>query len=179
MNNCQNQIKNAGRKKLRNIIGQIGDGKDSLSGIIDIAIMQSLGSGSDIKDCTRNYGMVIVDECHHVSAVSFENILKNINAKYVYGLTATPARRDGHHPIIFMHCGAIRYRDDAKKQAEKRPFEHFVIPRFTSFRVPIGREETDMNIADIYTGFQSVNSGTKISLVILSTAMKAVVIVLS
>ena len=95
--------------------------------------------------------MVIVDECHHVSAVSFENILKNINAKYVYGLTATPARRDGHHPIIFMHCGAIRYRDDAKKQAEKRPFEHFVIPRFTSFRVPIGREETDMNIADIYT----------------------------
>jgi len=65
----------------------------------------------------KDYGMVIVDECHHVSAFSFELILKNITAKYVYGLTATPTRKDGHHPIITMQCGPIRFRDDAKKQA--------------------------------------------------------------
>ncbi|MEW9124724.1 MAG: DEAD/DEAH box helicase family protein, partial [Thermotaleaceae bacterium] len=70
------------------------------------------------------------DECHHVSAFSFEKVLKNANAKYVYGLTATPTRKDGHHPIIFMQCGPIRYRDDAKKQALMRPFEHYIIPRF-------------------------------------------------
>ncbi len=78
--------------------------------------------------------MVIVDECHHISAVNFEKVLKSANAKYVYGLTATPTRQDGHHPIIFMQCGPIRYKVDAKEQAEKRPFEHYLIPRFTSFR---------------------------------------------
>jgi len=70
---------------------------------------------------------------HHVPAFTFEQILKRIHAKYIYGLTATPARRDGHHPIIFMHCGPVRYRTDARKEAEKRPFEHYVIPRFTGF----------------------------------------------
>jgi len=79
--------------------------------------------------------MVIVDECHHVSAFSFEKILKEVTAKYVYGMTATPSRADGHQPIIFMQCGPIRYRVDAKAQAVKRDFEHFVIPEFTQFRV--------------------------------------------
>lgn len=139
-----------GRKRNRSIIGQLGAGKDSLSGIVDIAVIQSLNSKGEIKECVRNYGMVIVDECHHVSAFSFEQILKNVNAKYVYGLTATPTRKDGHHPIIFMHCGPIRYRDDAKRQAEKRPFEHYVIPRFTAFRVPIGIDEKEWSIQDIY-----------------------------
>ena len=55
------------------------------------------------------YGQIIVDECHHLSAFSFEAILKQANAKYVVGLTATPIRRDGHQPIIFMQCGPIRY----------------------------------------------------------------------
>ena len=126
--------KKRGRKKAKSIIGQLGAGKDSLSGIIDIAVMQSLNRMGEVKECVKNYGMVIVDECHHVSAFSFEKILKSTNAKYVYGLTATPTRKDGHHPIIFMQCGPIRYRDDAKKQAEKRPFEHYIIPRFTSFK---------------------------------------------
>jgi len=100
----------------------------------------------------KDYGMVIVDECHHVSAFSFELILKNVNAKYVYGLTATPTRKDGHHPIIFMQCGPIRYRDDAKKQAEKRPFDHFIIPRFTSFNPPVDKEERDVSIHELYAG---------------------------
>jgi superfamily II DNA or RNA helicase len=95
--------------------------------------------------------MIIVDECHHVSAFSFEKILKSTNAKYIYGLTATPTRKDGHHPIIFMQCGPILYRDDAKKQAERRPFEHYVIPRFTSLRVPLDKDEKEVSIQDLYT----------------------------
>ena len=125
-----------GRKKQQRLIGQIGAGKHNPSGIIDIAIMQSLNSGGQVKDLVKNYGMVIVDECHHVPAFSFEQILKTVCARYVYGLTATPARQDGHHAIIFMHCGPVRYRVDAKAQAEKRPFTHYIIPRFTGFRVP-------------------------------------------
>ncbi|MEW6173691.1 MAG: DEAD/DEAH box helicase family protein [Bacillota bacterium] len=143
--------KKRGRKKNRSLIGQIGAGKDDLSGIIDVAVMQSLNSGGEVKEYVKNYGMVIVDECHHIPAFSFEQILKNSNPKYVYGLTATPTRKDGHHPIIFMHCGPIRYRVDAKKQAEKRPFEHYVIPRFTGFRVPIDKEEKELTIQEIYT----------------------------
>lgn len=142
--------KNKGRKKTKSIIGQLGAGKDNLSGVIDIAVMQSLNRMGEVKDCIKNYGMIIVDECHHVSAFSFEKVLKSANAKYVYGLTATPTRKDGHHPIIFMQCGPIRYRDDAKKQAEKRPFEHYIIPRFTSLRVPLDKDERDVSINDLY-----------------------------
>jgi hypothetical protein len=104
-----------------------------------------------VKECVKDYGMVVVDECHHVSAFSFEEVLKCANSKYVYGMTATPARKDGHHPIIFMQCGAIRYRDDAKKQAEKRPFEHYIIPRFTSFKGPLDKSENDVTIQDYYS----------------------------
>ena len=78
--------------------------------------------------------MVIVDECHHVSSVSFEQVLKQVNARYVYGLTATPIRKDGHQPIIFMQCGKIRYTADAKSQMNRQSFVRTIIPRFTSFR---------------------------------------------
>jgi len=140
-----------GRKKVQSLIGQIGAGKDNPSGIIDIAIMQSLSSSGDVKDCVRNYGMVIVDECHHVPAFSFEQILKAVHAKYVYGLTATPSRQDGHHPIIFMHCGPVRYKVDAQTQAEKRPFSRYVIPRFTCFRLPFEQDEKGISIQELYT----------------------------
>jgi superfamily II DNA or RNA helicase len=140
-----------GRKKIRTVIGQLGAGKNTLNGIIDIAVMQSLNRKDEVRDCMQNYGMLIVDECHHVSAFSFEQILKNAAARYVYGLTATPTRKDGHHPIIFMQCGPIRYRDDPKKQAEKRPFEHFVIPRFTPLRFFSEKDEKDVSIHELYS----------------------------
>ncbi len=146
------QKKTRKRGKSKSIIGQMGGGKQALNGIIDIAVMQSLNRMGEVKDCVKDYGMVIVDECHHVSAFSFEMILKNVSAKYVYGLTATPTRKDGHHPIIFMQCGPIRYRDDAKEQAEKRPFNHYLIPRFTSFNVPLDKEEKDISIHELYAG---------------------------
>ena len=126
--------KRRGRRTVWSPIGMLGSQKNTLHGIVDIAIIQSALSDGEAKDLVKNYGMVIVDECHHISAVNFEKVLKSANAKYVYGLTATPTRQDGHHPIIFMQCGPIRYKVDAKEQAEKRPFEHYLIPRFTSFR---------------------------------------------
>ncbi len=129
------------KQKKQALIGYIGGGKENLTGIIDIAIVQSLNKNNEILECTRNYGMVIVDECHHIPAFSFEQVMKNINAKYIYGLTATPARLDGHHPIIFMQCGPVRFKVDAKAQADKRPFEHFVIPRFTGFKVFIDKAD--------------------------------------
>jgi superfamily II DNA or RNA helicase len=138
------------QKKKQSLIGQIGAGQACPSGIIDVAIMQSLSRNHDVKEWVKNYGMVIVDECHHVPAFSFEQILKGVHAKYVYGLTATPTRQDGHHPIIFMHCGPIRYRVDARKQAEKRPFNHYVIPRLTGFRAPVEMEGKEPSIQQLY-----------------------------
>ena len=143
-------VKKRGRKKEFSVIGRLGGGKNSLNGIIDIAIIQSLVRGNDVKDIVKNYGMVIIDECHHVPAVSFEKVLKEVNAKYIYGLTATPKRQDGLQPIIYMHCGQIRYKDDAKLQAKKRPFEHFIIPRFTSFRLPFEKNNSQLPIQELY-----------------------------
>jgi hypothetical protein len=142
------QEQKRGRKKKLNVIGSLCAGKNKLSLIIDVAIMQSLYSAGDVKEYVKNYGMIIIDECHHVPAFNFEQILKQVNAKYIYGLTATPARKDGHHPIIFMYCGPVRFRVDALKQAQKRPFDHFIIPRFTSFHMP--DEDEKFSIQDIY-----------------------------
>ena len=146
--------KKRGRRKERSLIGQLGGGKDSLSGFVDIAIMQSLISDEEVRDLVKDYGMIIVDECHHVSAVSFEKVLKEVNAAYVYGLTATPARQDGHQPIIFMQCGPIRYQVDARQQAEKRAFAHAVIPRFTRFSQPL-TDALPWNITDAYAALQT------------------------
>lgn len=141
------QQKSKGRKRAWSPVGLLGAGKNTLHGNVDIAVMQSLFDGDEVKELVRDYGMIIVDECHHVSAVNFEMILKYANAKNVYGLTATPTRQDGHHPIIFMQCGEIRYRVDAKAQAQKRSFEQYLIPRFTSYRK---NYELGRHISDIY-----------------------------
>jgi superfamily II DNA or RNA helicase len=117
-------------------IGVIGGGKEKRTGIIDIAVIQSLNNKGQIKDYLTEYGQIIVDECHHVSAFSFEQVLKKANAKYVVGLTATPTRQDGQQPIVLMQCGPIRTRIDAKSQALTRGFVHKVLPRYTSFQLP-------------------------------------------
>ena len=145
------QEKKRGRKKVRSIIGQIGGGKNTSSGIIDIALVQSLIHNDEVDEIVKEYGMVIVDECHHASSVNFEKVLSNTNAKYVYGLTATPKRQDGQHPVVFMQCGAIRHSVSSKEQAGKRDFEHFVVPCFTSFRKPLTQSESDWHITNIYS----------------------------
>lgn len=119
--------------------GTLDSRSNSLHGQVDIALMQSCFDGDDFKPFLRDYGMVIVDECHHVSAFSFEKILKQVNARYVYGLTATPIRKDGHQPIIFMQCGPIRYSADAKTQKDSQAFDRILIPRFTSYRYLDGK----------------------------------------
>ena len=126
--------KKRGRKRAFLPIGCLDSTKNTLHGIIDIALMQSCLDNGEAKPFVRDYGMVIVDECHHVSSVTFENVLKSVNAQYVYGLTATPIRKDGHQPIIFMQCGPIRFSADAKSQIAKQSFQRHLIPRFTSFR---------------------------------------------
>lgn len=123
-----------GRKKAFSPIGTLSSDGNSLHGMVDIAVMQSCLSDNEVKSFVRNYGMVIVDECHHVPAFSFEQVLKYVNARYVYGLTATPIRKDGHQPIIFMQCGMIRYSSNAKLQLQNTPFHRLLIPRFTSCR---------------------------------------------
>ncbi|MBN4066772.1 DEAD/DEAH box helicase [Simkania negevensis] len=132
-------------------IGEIGGGKFKPSGEIDIAIIQSLSRKEHMEEILEKYGHVIVDECHHLSAVSFEAVTKTCRAKYVLGLTATPTRKDGHHPIIFMQCGPIRYRVDPKQQALARPFQHFIIPRMTPFQLPGHLASVEKpSIQDIY-----------------------------
>ena len=123
-----------GRKKKSSAIGCLYAGKNTLHGIIDIALIQSCLNDGEATPFVKDYGMVIVDECHHVSSVSFEQVLRQVTATHVYGLTATPIRKDGHQPIIFMQCGKIRFISDAKSQMENQGFKRLLIPRFTTFR---------------------------------------------
>jgi superfamily II DNA or RNA helicase len=129
-------------------VGQYGGGKAKRNGLIDVAVIQSLQRKGAVEDFVAEYGHVIVDECHHLSAVTFERVLREVKAKYVLGLTATPTRKDGHQPIIYMQCGPIRFHLSAKKAAESSPLEHKVFPRITDFGW--GRPENETAIQDIY-----------------------------
>ena len=142
---------NEGKRKRRkplSPVGTLSSTGNKLHGIIDIALMQSCISDNDVKPFVKEYGMVIADECHHVSAVNFERILKATNAHYVYGLTATPIRKDGHQPIIFMQCGPIRYSADAKSQMLNQTFERLLVPRFTPFRPIAGSDLSYTKVAE-------------------------------
>jgi superfamily II DNA or RNA helicase len=116
-------------------IGQLGGGKKKLTGIIDIATIQSLNRSGTVSNFIADYGQVIIDECHHLPAFSFEQVIKQAKAKYVLGLTATLVRKDGHHPIIMMQCGPVVFRDTPRsKQTSTR--EHVVFMRKTEFIPP-------------------------------------------
>ena len=131
------QWKKAVKRFLNYEAGTIAAGKDMSTGIIDIAIIKSLTEkNSDaVKPRRHTYGMLVVDECHHVSAFGTENLVKSFRSKYVYGLTATPVRRDGWQKIIFMQCGRILYATTAKQMNRVQNFEHYFIPRFTNFHI--------------------------------------------
>ena len=116
-------------------IGQIGAGKSKPNGRLDVAMIQSLVRKDRVRDLVADYGQVIVDECHHVPAVSFERVLCEAKARYVVGLTGTLRRRDGHHPIVQMQCGPVRYEINTKGQADRRPFDHRLLVRETTFQV--------------------------------------------
>jgi superfamily II DNA or RNA helicase len=129
-------------------IGRIGGGKRNPKGHLDVAMLQSLVRGDAVNDIVATYGHVIVDECHHIPAVSFERVLSNVKAKYVVGLTATPQRRDGHHPIIEMQLGPVRFAIDPNGQTARRPFAHRLIVRETQFRLAGDAHPTP--IQDLY-----------------------------
>ncbi len=121
----------------QDVVGTLGGGKAKPTGRIDIAVMQSLSRQGDVNPLVENYGHVIVDECHHVGAVSFEAILKRVKAHYVLGLTATPIRRDGQQPIIFMQCGPIRY---TAAQPVRAPHDLVVVPHTLYQHIDLPRE---------------------------------------
>ena len=133
-------------------IGTIGAGKHKPTGIIDIAIIQSLSRKGKVDDIVAGYGHLVVDECHHISAPSFEAVTRQFKGKYITGLSATVTRKDGHHPIIYMNCGPVRYKGCAKSEAEKRAFNHQLIIRNTSFELPPDLQvKAKITINDLYT----------------------------
>jgi superfamily II DNA or RNA helicase len=130
-------------------IGTIGGGRKKPTGRIDVAVIQSLVRKGEVSDLLTGYGQLIVDECHHLSAASFELVARRSKARYVLGLSATVARRDGHHPIIFMQCGPVRYRTDPKAQAVRRGFAHRVVLCDTAFRLSTGDEAERLSMPAI------------------------------
>lgn len=136
-----------GRRKVFSPIGCFDSSGNTLHGIIDIALIQSCLDEDGVKPFVQDYGMVIVDECHHVSSITFEQVLMSIKVHTIYGLTATPIRKDGHQPIIFMQCGPIRFSTDVKSQMAKQFFDRFLIPRFTSYNSIL---EDRLSIATLY-----------------------------
>jgi superfamily II DNA or RNA helicase len=128
-------------------IGQIGAGKKTGNGQIDVAMIQSLVRKDSVQDIVAQYGQVIVDECHHLPAVSFERVLAEAKARYVVGLTATPQRRDGHHPITAMQLGPVRFVVNPKSHAAQRPFAHTLVVRETSFKTS---GENSATIQELY-----------------------------
>lgn len=135
----------------KNVIGRIGGGKRKPTGLIDVAVIQSLVRKGVVDDIVSQYGHLIIDECHHLPAFSFEQVARQSKAKFITGLTATLTRKDGHHPIILMRCGPVRYRVDAKAAAELRPFEHTVFVRPTAFSpIKPANEDTRLQFNDLY-----------------------------
>jgi superfamily II DNA or RNA helicase len=117
----------------RKEVGVIGGGKRRVTGRVDVAMIQSLVRKNVVDDLVSSYGHVVVDECHHVSASSFERVLSEVKARYILGLTATPDRRDGHDPIVEMQLGPVRFAVSAKASATARGFAHGLAIRDTAF----------------------------------------------
>ncbi len=169
------QWKKAIKQFLNYEAGTIATGKDTSTGIIDIAIIKSLTEkNSDAVKLRRHiYGMLIVDECHHVSAFGTENLVKSFRAKYVYGLTATPVRRDGRQKIIFMQCGQILYATTAKQMNRVQNFEHYFIPRFTSFHIAADNQaNTQPSIQNYYSEMVKAEARNILIMSDVKTAVK-------
>ena len=153
-------------------IGRIGGGRNRPTGRIDVAIIQSLVRRGVVDDRVAEYSHVIVDECHHLSAHSFEQVARQAKARFVVGLSATVARKDGHHPIIFMQCGPVRHQVSARAQAASRPFEHFVLVQPTGFK-PTRNPDQDKRV-EFQTLYQELVEDTTRTRRICEEAVDAV-----
>lgn len=134
----------------RDAIGMIGGGRRKPKGQVDVALIQSLVRKGEVDDIVGNYGHLVVDECHHLSAVSFELAARRSKARYILGLSAMVTRKDGHHPIIVMQCGPVRHRVDARSEAAKRPFDHVVQIRDTNFQLQATLDISSPSIQDVF-----------------------------
>ena len=130
-------------------IGQIGASKENPNGKLDVASFQSLFKKDNLEELIKVYGLVIIDECHHAAAYSFEKVLKAVRSKYVYGLTATPTRKDGWHKIIYMQCGDIRVRASNRELKQNKEMEHEVIVKKTNYKYIPTEEKDKMQISEI------------------------------
>ncbi|MFH1970580.1 MAG: DEAD/DEAH box helicase family protein [Verrucomicrobiota bacterium] len=164
---CRQQLMDQWRQRLATFldlplesIGLIGGGKRKPTGLIDVAMIQSLIRQGIVADMVAEYGHVILDECHHGSAVTHDLILRQVHARYITGLTATPTRKDGHHPIIFMQCGPIRYALSGKQSAQHRLFSHRVVTRLTGTDT-VGPED-QIQMQDIYTAIMNDENRTSL-----------------
>ena len=153
-------------------VGQIGSGRRKPTGIVDVATVQSLHKKGVVDDVVGEYGHLIIDECHHISARSFEHVARQSKAKYVLGLSATVIRKDGHHPIIFMQCGPVRYRVDPRVQAANRSFQHRVLVRTTEFEM---REEVSLaNRLSIQAIYKALSTDEYRNALIVEDVLKAI-----
>jgi len=151
-------------KKRKSVIGKLYSGHNSLNGIVDIVMVSSLGKKENIRQVVKDYGLVIMDECHHAGAATVEHVLNEVNANHVYGFTATPKREDGQEQKIFMQFGKIRYRYTALDRARAQGIEHYILPRFTHFVVA---ECEKIKIQDAYKAI--VNSDIRNKQIIADT----------
>ena len=124
-------------------IGKIGGGSERWTGKIDVALMQSLCRKGVVDPRVKEYGQIIVDECHTIAAETFETIVDTAPCRYVLGLSATVMRKDGHDPLILMQLGPIRHRVDAKSLSCREPFAHVVYVRQTDFHMASTHSEND------------------------------------
>ena len=139
-------------KQRKSVIGTRYAGHDSTTKIIDVVMISSLGKPGNIDTVVGDYGLVLIDECHHCASDTAEAVVKEISARYVYGLTATPKRDDGQEPKIFMQIGPVRYRFSAKDKVKLQGIEHYVYPRFTRLLNTSGR---DWKINEAYAAVRS------------------------
>lgn len=125
------QTKTGRIKKRKSLIGNLQGAHDTLTGIVDVAMIRSLKKKDGFHPMLKEYSQVYFDECHHAASDSAMEVLQEINAKYVYGVTATPKRGDGKEKINELLIGPVRYRFTAKDRAEEQNIDHLVYPRFT------------------------------------------------
>lgn len=125
-------ITKTGRKKKRqDVIGVLHGNKNTLTGIIDVAMVGSMYKKGEFNDLVNSYGMVIMDECHHAASKTSIELLQKINAKYVYGVSATPKRGDDLDKIIYMLLGPLRHKFTSLERAQEQGIGHYFIPRYT------------------------------------------------
>jgi len=134
-------------KKRRSLVGVIQGAKDTSTGIVDIAMAGSLFKKGEPHPRLKEYGMILVDECHHSASETVSKVLREVSAKYVYGVTATPFRGDGLERVNEMLLGPVRYKYTAKEKAEEQGIDHLIVPRFTRIVSPHGRDKLHINEA--------------------------------